>query len=239
MDDLLLANRNGAAFWRALGPARGYELIERSGFLAALDPARNGLRVVITSPQPSAADLAELTELQQRPWPRISIEDPYGVVPPRGPAPLTPTRSPVMIRRAAPLPAPTAEVVHVETEDQLAAVDRIVVEGFPLPHFQPYGSAAAVPVGLLTTPGFDAYLIAVDGQWAAAGATITQDDVAGVYFVTTLPEFRGRGLARQLMYAVLDQLDPLPVTLTAAAPAQHLYKSLGFTTIAEATWWSG
>ncbi len=234
MDDLLLANRNGAAFWRALGRARGYEVIERPGFVAALDPVRNGLRVVITSPQLAAAELGELTELQRRPWPRISIEDPYGVVSP----PLTPARSPVMIRRPAPLPAPTADVIHVQTEEQLAAVDKVMVEGFPLRHFQPYGTAAAVPAGLLTTPGFDAYLVAVDGQWAAAGATITQDDVAGVYFVTTLPEFRGQGLARQLMHAVLRQLDPLPVTLTAAAPAQPLYKSLGFTTIAEATWWS-
>ncbi|GAB3931137.1 hypothetical protein GCM10029976_034440 [Kribbella albertanoniae] len=144
-----------------------------------------------------------------------------------------------MVRAAAPLPEPTVEVVHVRTEEQLAEVDKIVVEGFPLPHFQPYGEAAAVPADLLTTPGFDAYLIAVEGQWAAAAATITQDKVAGIYFVTTLPEFRGQGLARQLMYGVLRQLDPLPVTLTAAEPAQHLYKSLGFTTIAESTWWSG
>ncbi|TDD59617.1 GNAT family N-acetyltransferase [Kribbella antibiotica] len=235
MNDLHLANKNGAAFWRALGRARGYEQIERPSFIAALDPLRNGLRVVLTSPEPPQADLAELTDLLTgRPWPRVTIEDPYGVVSP----PLMPARWPVMIRPAAPVPAPTVEVVHVQTEEQLAAVDRVVVEGFPLPHFQPYGSAAAIPPGLLATPGFDAYLIAVDGQWAAAGATITQDDVSGVYFVTTMPEFRGQGLARQLMYAVLAQLDPLPVTLTAAAPAQHLYQSLGFTTIAESTWWS-
>jgi GNAT superfamily N-acetyltransferase len=235
MNDLHLANKNGAAFWRALGPARGYELIERPGFLAALDPIRNGLRVVLTSDQPPAADLAELTDLlKSRSWPRVTIEDPYGVVSP----PLTAAQWPVMIRPAAPLPEPTVDVVHVRTEEQLAAVDKVVVEGFPLPHFQPYGSAAAVPPALLSTPGFDAYLIAVDGQWAAAGATITQDDVAGVYFVTTRPEFRGHGLARQLMYAVLRELAPLPVTLTAAAPAQHLYQSLGFTTIGESTWWS-
>lgn len=232
MTDLLLANQNGAEFWRALGRARGYELIERPGYLAALDPIRNGLRVVITSPQPPEAELTEL--LKSRPWPRVTIEDPYGVVSP----PLTPSRLPVMVRTTGPLPKPTVDVVHVQTEEQLAEVDKIVVEGFPIPHFQPYGSAAAIPAGLLSTPGFDAYLIAVEGQWAAAAATITQDDVAGIYFVTTLPEFRGQGLARELMYAVLGQLDPLPVTLTAAEPAQHLYKSLGFTTIAEATWWS-
>ncbi|WP_405056720.1 GNAT family N-acetyltransferase [Kribbella sp. NBC_01505] len=235
MNDLQLANKNGAAFWRALGRARGYELIERPGFLAALDPVRNGLRVVLTSAEPPAADLAELTELlKSRSWPRVTVEDPYGVVAPS----LTPQQWPVMIRPPAPVPAPTVEVVHVRTEAQLAEVDKVVVEGFPLPHFQPYGSAAAVPPALLTTPGFDAYLIAVDGQWAAAGATVTQDDVAGIYFVTTRPEFRGQGLARQLMYAVLRQLDPLPVTLTAAEPAQRLYNSLGFKTIAQSTWWS-
>ncbi|MFC9690477.1 GNAT family N-acetyltransferase [Kribbella sp. NPDC056951] len=235
MNDLLLANKNGAAFWRALGRARGYEVIERPSFVAALDPVRNGLRVVLTSPEPPTADLDELTELlKARSWPRVTIEDPYGVVSP----PLIPARLPVMTRAAAPVPEPTVEVVHVQTEEQLAEVDKIVVEGFPIPHFQPSGTAAAIAPGLLTTPGFDAYLIAVDGRWAAAGATITQEDVAGIYFVTTLPEFRGQGLARQLMYGVLRQLDPLPVTLTAAEPAQHLYRSLGFTTIAEATWWS-
>ncbi|MFF1817842.1 GNAT family N-acetyltransferase [Kribbella sp. NPDC058245] len=235
MNDLQLANKNSAAFWRAVGRARGYELIERPGFLAALDPVRNGLRVVLTSPEPPAADLAELTELMKsRSWPRVTIEDQFGVMSP----PLTPNRKPVMVRPAAPLPAPTVEVVHVQTEAQLAGVDKLVVEGFPIRHFQPHGSAAAIPPGLLTTVGFDAYLIAVEGQWAAACATISDDEVAGIYFVTTLPEFRGRGLARQLMHAALGQLDPLLVTLTAAEAALHLYQSLGFTTIAESTWWS-
>ena len=72
MTDLLLANRNGAEFWRALGRARGYELIERPGFVAALDPVRNGLRVVITSPEPPEAELTEL--LTSRNWPRVTTK---------------------------------------------------------------------------------------------------------------------------------------------------------------------
>ncbi|MEV4249248.1 GNAT family N-acetyltransferase [Streptosporangium canum] len=47
-----------------------------------------------------------------------------------------------------------------------------------------------------------------------------------------------RGVGRALMHAVLGYLRG-PVTLTSATAGKPLYDSLGFDTVADATWWTG
>lgn len=142
-----------------------------------------------------------------------------------------------MIRNPGPAPAAsTVQVDRVELGDQLEIVERIVVHGFPLPSFQPYHPGEVFPKGLLERQGVDLFLATRDGAHAGACMTVTDDAVSGVYWLTTLPEHRSRGIGRALMHAVLGHLKG-PVTLTSATAGKPLYDSLGFDTVTRATWW--
>ncbi len=82
------------------------------------------------------------------------------------------------------------------------------------------------------------YLVTRDGEIAGACLIVLDGTAGGIYWVTTLPEHRSRGVARQLMHAVLARLADRPVTLTAARAGKPLYDSLGFRTITQSTWWT-
>ncbi|GAA2414506.1 GNAT family N-acetyltransferase [Nonomuraea africana] len=238
--DLRLAVGNAAAFWRVLADVRGYELVERPGFLGVQGDERSGLRIVLLSPSPDEDDVAELTGLAKG-WSRgsVLVEDALGSVDMSGIG-LTPRQLPVMIRRPGDaLPPPALEVIKVEREEQLGSAERIVVDGFPLPGFQPYRPGQVFPARVLEREGIELYLVAMDGELGGACVTVVDGGVGGLYWVTTLPEFRSRGIGRALMHAVLGgRLKELPVTLTAARAGKPLYDSLGFATITQSTWWS-
>ncbi|WP_371786264.1 GNAT family N-acetyltransferase [Streptosporangium subroseum] len=242
MTSLHLATRNAAALWTALAETRGHGLLRRPGFVGVNGNERGGLRILLLSPEPDADDLAELTELaRRRPVGQVVVEDPFSSVD-MSDLGLAPRRLPVMIRHPAPAPDPastpsTVRVDRVELGDQLETVERIVVDGFPLPGFQPYHPGEAVPRGLLERQGIDLFLATRDGAHAGACITVTDAEVSGIYWVTTLPEHRSRGIGRALMHAVLENLRG-PITLTSATAGKPLYDSLGFDTVTRATWWA-
>lgn len=68
-----------------------------------------------------------------------------------------------------------------------------------------------------------------DGVLAASASVVTYgDDLAWVGMVLTLPPFRGRGFARQLMERAVDYAGERPTRLDATDMGQPLYESLGF-----------
>lgn len=228
---LHLAVRNAAALTTALAQTRGHALISRTGFLAMSGPPL--LRVLAVRPDPDPDDLAELELLVKRAEARVVVEDSFNTI--DGAAlGLTARRLPVMIRPNGPVPPPALEVREVRTADEWAVAERVVVEGFPLPGF-PTGNAA--PAALMDCDGFRMHTVWRDGVVAGACLTLEEDDVAGVYWVTTLPEHRSRGVGRALMRAVVDRC-PVPMTLSATQAGLPLYESLGFTVLTRATWWS-
>ncbi|MFE3452152.1 GNAT family N-acetyltransferase [Nonomuraea sp. NPDC059194] len=238
--DLRLATTNAAALWTALGEVRGHDVVRRPGFVAVGGDERAGLRIVLQSPAPGDDDVAELTELAKG-WTRgpVLVEDSYDVVD-MSAIGLEPRQLPVMIRRPGQaVPSPVLDVVRVEREDRLETAERIVVEGFPLARFQPHHPRQAFPAALLGYDGVEVFVVEKDGVPAGACLTVADRMVGGVYWVTTLPEFRSLGVGRALMHAVLGgPLKDLPVTLTSAKAGKPLYDSLGFTTITQSTWWS-
>lgn len=237
VDALVLASSNAAAFWTVLAEARGYQLTRRPGYLAIHGTERYGLRIMVLSPDLSAADRAELQQTVSRhPSGPIMVEDPFGTVSVDG---LTARTLPVMIREPAPVPGPPVDrvITKVSTKEDLATAERIVVEGFTLDNFQPYRPGEVFPPALLDHDAVEVFLL------GTAGASFTIVDrgagrpVVGVYWVTTLPEHRSRGVGRALMLAALNRYADLPMTLTASRAGKPLYDSLGFTTVTEAVWW--
>ena len=154
---------------------------------------------------------------------------------------LVPRQLPVMVREpGAPAGATTPPGVTIETvvaDDALAIADRVIVTGFPVEDF---------PVGLLLGPSLHHRTevtlarMATDADAAeTVGACIRVPSARadGIYWLTTLPHARSRGIGRALMNDALQSATQ-PVSLTASRPGRPLYESLGFRTISQSNWWT-
>ncbi|MEV0677437.1 GNAT family N-acetyltransferase [Actinosynnema sp. NPDC050436] len=229
-DALDLATGNARYLLAALARTRGHGLVERPGFTAMTGPAL--VRVLVLRPEPDADDLAAIARLITTAPGEAMVEDPYGTVD-AGAWGLVPQQLPVMFRPPSPLPEPHLEVTPVGTPDQLAVAERVVVDGFPLPGFA-YGEAFTP--ALLDHDGMRLFLVRRDGEVAGACLSVVDNGIGGLYWVTTLPAHRSQGVGRALMHGVLNS-EGVPCTLSSAQAGKALYDSLGFETVASATWW--
>lgn len=239
VDRAQVANDNAAAWWTALAAARGHALIRKRGYLWVPGTLRGGLRIMVRSADLDPAEVGEIAELA-RSWPtgsRLTVEDPYSVLDLTGIG-LKPTRLPVMLREPGPMTRmPRLSASPVTGATEIALVERVVVDGFPLRQFLPYRAGEAVPPSLAEHPGVAFHLARRAGDPAGACLTMFDGVCGGVYWVGTLPEHRSQGVGRALMTVALDHLGDVPATLTATAAGQPLYESMGFRTVADATWW--
>ena len=226
--------RNSAAFWAATGRSRGHEVIRRPGFLAVAGDERAGLRVLI---QEAGVDADEITDLAKQAAGPVDIEDPFSSTD-LSHLGLRTWQMPVMLRQAGPVAAPHMDVVRVRDEEQLAAAERAVIEGFELTRFEPHRAGEMFPMALLDEPGVDVYVARLDGEVAGACVTVVDNGFGSHYWVGTPSAFRSRGVGRAVMLGSLADLVDVPVTLTASRLGRPLYESLGFVAASPATWWS-
>ena len=221
---------NAIAMWTTLARSRGDDVLEHPGF-TAIDGRR--FRIMLRTATPGDAVVDELTAVARarRDGGRtVVVEDPFRALD-LTQLGMTAGQLPVMVREPGPVPVPDG-VERVETAAELAAVEDIVVHGFPLEEYQPLRPATVFPPGLL-----DQATAFFRKDTAGACLTMAHGGVGGVYWVTTLPEHRSKGIGRELMRAVLRHFDDLPVTLTASRSGRPLYEKLGFTSLGDANWW--
>ncbi|MFT7871660.1 MULTISPECIES: GNAT family N-acetyltransferase [Amycolatopsis] len=224
------ASDNAVAMWSTLARARGDHVEDHPAF-TVIDGRR--FRIMLRTAAPGAAAVEELTELagkRRADGRTVVVEDPFRVLDLTGLG-MSAGQLPVMAREAG--SAPEAEgVERIGTADGLAEAEDLIVRGFPLEEYQPHRPGSVFPAGLLdqATAFF---------RKGAQGACLTMahGGVGGVYWVTTLPEHRSKGVGRALMHAVLRHFDDLPVTLTASKLGRPLYEKLGFATLGDANWW--
>ncbi|WP_371497149.1 GNAT family N-acetyltransferase [Kitasatospora sp. NBC_00374] len=222
-------------------------------------------RIVVTRPYPDPAALQEqlVAQFRERQDAQLCVEDPYnrldlsgfGFEPGIGYAVMA--REPVVdggaitgtgmgasmgtgavgvgVAAAASHPGPaTCEVLDA---DGLAVVERTVVEGFPVPAYQPWRRGGLLPAALLERPGFRAWLVRRDGEPASACLTYDDGEVVGVYWVATLPEHRSQGAARAVMEHALTAYPDRVVTLVATLLGEPLYRKMGFREHGVSRWW--
>jgi GNAT superfamily N-acetyltransferase len=223
---------NAAGMWSSLAPT----IAVPDGVLGTTTP--DGDRYVLVRPVAPEAVAALLDGLPV--GARAVVEDSYGVVPVRIPQAMTVLRMPVMNRRPGPVvraPRAGETVIPVADVDTLAHAERVIVEGFPRRHLQPWVPGRTLPPRVLGLPGWRVWLACRDGEPAAAGYTFDDGAAVGVYWLATLPEHRGRGLGRAVMTAMLAAYPARTATLVATEAGVPLYTSLGFAAVSTATWY--
>jgi GNAT superfamily N-acetyltransferase len=130
------------------------------------------------------------------------------------------------------------EVVRVVDQAGLDQAERVIVEGFPRAELRPWTSGGLMPPAVLDEPGWHTWLALADGEPGAAVVTYDDGRAAGVYWLATLPEHRGAGLASVLMTSVLAHHPGLPSVLVATKMARPLYERLGYQTVSEGCWYT-
>lgn len=217
---------NAAAMLSTFAPAAR----DHGDYLQAELPAVT--RILLRRPLDAAALLK--TVPSSRP---VTIENVFDTD--EEPPSATVMRMPVMVRPAGPpVSAPVPGVVQVTDEDGLAAAERVMIDGFPLPRYQPVVRGHALPPRLLGQPGWRFWLAYRDGEPGAAAYTYDDGTAVGLYWLATLPEFRSRGLGRAILNAAFAVHPEQDFTLVATEAGRPLYESIGFETVATATWFT-
>ncbi|MDR7276152.1 GNAT family N-acetyltransferase [Catenuloplanes atrovinosus] len=148
-------------------------------------------------------------------------------------------RVPVMVREAGDaVPPDGAKVVEVADEEELAAAERVIVDGFPMAVYQPLTRGRALPARVLELPGWRVWLAYRDGAPAAAGYTYDDGTAVGLFWLATVPEQRGHGLGRAVLSTAIAAQPDRPFTLIATDDGLPLYESMGFRAAGTTAWYS-
>ncbi len=213
----------------------------QDGDLALTAAVAGGCRVVARR-RPAPGELAAMLAPTGVPAGRRVVEVPFEPPPDVAPpADATVLRMPVMVRPPGPPPAapapPGISVGAVAGAAELAEAERVIVDGFPQRHLQPWRAGQALPPRVLDRPGWTGWLARDSGTAVAAAYTYDDGETVGVYWLATLPGWRGRGVGRVVMASALAACPDRPATLTATDAGVPLYERLGFATVGQATWY--
>jgi len=240
---------NAEALWRAFAAARGHAVVDEPGWVAVdAGGDAGGTRVILLRPVSGAAQCESLHRLVLRSSQPVTVEDPFGSV---DLSVLGFVPRPLSVMQGGPIAAgslpeqnpPQVTVRRVQGREQwrLLEADRIVVDGFPrLSRYQPYRPGRMLPAGLLAMPHVSVFV--ADFLGTPAGACLTVKDshgVGGVYWLAVLAERRRAGIGRALMLAAMKGLAGLPMVLSATEQGAPLYRTLGFETAIQSTYWQG
>jgi GNAT superfamily N-acetyltransferase len=130
-----------------------------------------------------------------------------------------------------PPPPAGAELRRVATAEDAAgfwqvAASAYLSNGFPPEVFAYYDSHEG-----LWTDNVAAFLAHVDGQPASIAMTIVTEGIAGIYWVGTTEEARGRGLAKTLTATAVNagfDMGAEIASLQASPMGEPIYRTMGF-----------
>lgn len=124
--------------------------------------------------------------------------------------------------------APGLTVEIVEDLETLAIYGEVLADGFGMPIEI---SRNLLPPSILKDDMTSLLLARIDGRPAATSMLSVTEDIAGVYNVATLPDFRRRGLAAAVTAATLVEGAERGCTIGALQPSEMgrpVYSKLGF-----------
>jgi len=129
-------------------------------------------------------------------------------------------------------PPPGVALRVVEGDEDAAEFGRVMGEAYAT-YGMPVecGIAGVGRLAVLRAPHIRALLALVDGRPAGGAMVILSHGIAGIYWVGTVPEARGRGLAELCTRAVGNvgfDLGARLVTLQASVMGEPIYRRMGY-----------
>lgn len=135
------------------------------------------------------------------------------------------------------LPVPDGvELTRVGSSGDAAEYWRVATESYADIGFPPEIFAFYENNEYLWADGAAAFLARSEGRAVAISMTIVSHGVAGIYWVGTSEEARGRGLGRAVTAAAVDaglELGAGSVSLQASPLGEPIYRRMGFETVYE------
>lgn len=123
----------------------------------------------------------------------------------------------------APLPA-GLEIRRVKTGEELEEYERAAARAYGVP-------SGPVDAGWLGYPGFSFHLAYFRGEPVATATLVASHGIAGIVYVGTVPEARGRGFGRAVVGRAIEtgRLQGLTMSALWATPmGRPVYERMGF-----------
>jgi len=146
---------------------------------------------------------------------------------------------PLMVRfpgSAVPRLRADVDLHEVHTVEELVLAERVLVEGYPMPHLQPLTPGDLWPISVLSEKT-RIWLAYVDGEPAATAAAHLDAGATLVEYVATLPVARGRGAGTAVTWAATAADPGRPAVLVASDDGRPVYEALGYVAIERWTAW--
>ncbi len=146
---------------------------------------------------------------------------------------------PLMLRPPGPGPQagrPGEDVREVSDPDDLAAAERVLVTGYPMPEMEPLVPGDVLPAALLTS-GTRVWTAHVDGAPVAVAVAHATAHATLVAYVATLATARGSGAGSAVTWAATLSRPDLPALLVASDDGRPVYERLGYLAIERWTAW--
>jgi hypothetical protein len=135
-----------------------------------------------------------------------------------------------VVRAPAPVaaaPAAGVEVSDVATTDDLRVLERVAVEGYPIPE-----AAGSPPGATYPDPMLDSGLVLrlgrVDDEVVSAAAALVAEGVTNLCFAATLPAGRRRGVWSALVWSRVAEAADLPAVAFTSDDSRPGFLKLGF-----------
>lgn len=127
---------------------------------------------------------------------------------------------------------PGTDLKTVDDRESLEKVTRAVAEGYPVPpEAADFFMRGIQLAGEAEDGSLANFLITVDGETAACSSVCISDNVAGIYCVATLEQFRGRGLGAAVTRAAIKYAmdrGARNALLHATGMGESIYRRIGF-----------
>ena len=149
---------------------------------------------------------------------------------------------PLMFRAPAPLESPAPDgftVVAVDDDKTAGAFEFVLITGFPAPELDPGTRGRMIGLEQPAASGWRHYLGLVDGRPAATASAYVDEHHVHVDLVSTLPEFRGRGIGYAITAAATQAEMDRVAMLVASDLGRSVYRRMGYLTLSRFTLWSG
>jgi hypothetical protein len=146
---------------------------------------------------------------------------------------------PIMVRRPggrAPAPPPELRIVEARDADELAAIERCFVEGYPALGLEQLLPGAVFPSSLLGGP-YRFWAGYLDRDVVSVSAALVGETHTDVFYVATLPRARRRGYGEALTWCATLADPMLPAVLEASDDGRPVYERMGYREVGRMSLW--